>query len=63
MNIGFERVQENHHHEYLFKPEMQALRNEKIEIQRKHSLPNYCRRRGAMCQRVDSTLLPNEVKR
>ena len=60
MNIGFERVQENHHHEYLFKPEIQALRN---EIQRKRSLPNYCKRRGAMCQRVDSTLLPNEVKR
>ena len=63
MDIDFERVQENHHHEYLFKPEIQTLRNEKIEIRRKHSLPNYCRRRGAMCQRVDSTLLPNEVKR
>ena len=26
-------------------------------------LPNYCKRKGAMCQHVDSTLIPNENQR
>ena len=36
---------------------------EKISLDESSSLPNYCKRKGAMCQSVDSSLIPNNIKR
>ena len=36
---------------------------QKLEFGKSIGLPNYCKRKGAMCQPVDSRLLPNSNKR
>ena len=36
---------------------------EKIRLDTSSHLPNYCKRKGAMCQAVDSSLIPSNIKR
>ena len=36
---------------------------EKVRLDDSSSLPYYCKRKGAMCQSVDSSLIPNDIKR
>ena len=36
---------------------------EKVRLDGSSNLPNYCKRKGAMCQPVDSRLLPHSNKR
>ena len=36
---------------------------EKVRLGHSSYLPNYCKRKGAMCQAVDSSLIPSDVKR